>query len=366
MLERMPLLAWIDARRAAVWITGVAAMIAAIAMPMNVAPDGPEPAVAAVSIGGLLAIAAIGFVPRTGSTALDAAWIVERVVWPAVGWTLGAVLRGDPSLAGWGSLGVVLGGVPLVGLARVGLVPSDAAGIALAAVAMAGGAGWWASVARHSSVTGGPVAAILLVAFSLCVIVIGRSERTGGAARHAANHLLTGAAMAGSLLGMVVWLFLTPTSAGIDLVASLAWFVALALPPATLGDGLSHGIVWRRLEQAAPLVERPLLRLVPGRRRDAGRAPIVAAAILGWPPLVAAVVGGADGGRGQWAVIIIAALVVGAGLLLAASALGEAVGASPDTQQAAALAGVCLATVVMLRIAAGVPPVFPVLPVGGG
>jgi hypothetical protein len=137
--------------------------------------------------------------------------------------------------------------------------------------------------------------------------------------------------MMGAMAGMVGWLFLAAEHAIFDLVASLAWFAALAVPSATMGDGVSHAAVWRRLERAAP---RGRLRLGPGRTRDGVQAVVTAAAVVGWPPLVAAALAGGDAARSVAAWLVVSAIAAAAILLLGAVGLGRLVGATPDTQLA--------------------------------
>lgn len=366
MLARLPLLMRIDARRGCLWISGMAAAVAAATLPTTMPTDLPGSAVAAVALGVVLAVAAVGFVPRTGSAALDATWIVARVAWPAVGWAAVALARGAPDVAAWGGLGIALGGGCLTALARLGLIPADAAGVGLAAAGVACAVGWWATAASGSERSGAMVSALALSVAFAGVSAVSASGRARAAARQFANHLLTGTAMAGALLGMVMWLFLVPDRAGLDLLASLAWFVSLALPAATLGDGVSHLGFWRRFERAHPVGAGWPSRLGPGRRRDAVRAPLLAAAILGWPPFVATVVGGFGGGLAPWTIAIVIALAVGALLVVATTTLGDAAGVRPDAQHAAALAAVGLAAVMLLRAGAGSFPAPLNSQVGGG
>jgi len=365
MLSRLPLLVRIEARHAPVWIAALAAATLAAFLP-RVAPAGlPGPASAAVVLGGLLAVAAIGFVPRTGSPSLDAAWTSARAMWPVAGWSVAAVASGEPGLAAWGCGGVMLGAGCLGFLARLSLVPADAAGTVLAALGVAGAAGGWATAAWGGDHRGATVAAAVMLVCCVGAIAAAASRRARDSVRHLANHLLTGAAMGGALLGMVLWLFLMPDVARLDLCASAAWFVALALPAATLGDGVSHRAVWRRWERAQPHAVAWPMHLGPGRRRDTLRAPVVTAAILGWPPFVAAAVGGFADGPSRWAVAIVALLAAGGLFLIALALLGEAARVPPDVQQAAALAAVGLLAVALLHAAAG-GPASPASLVAGG
>lgn len=357
MLAGLSLLARIDARGGCLWISGIAAAVSVAILPATMPPGLPGSAVTSLALGVLLAVAAVGFVPCTGAASLDATWVVVRACWPAVGWGAVALVRGMPDLAAWGCLGVSLGGGCLAAVARRGLIAADAAGVVLAVAGIAFAAGWWVTAAAGSDRSGALATAFVVsvaIAAALAISGCGRA-----AARQSANHLLTGAAMAGALSGMVVWLFLIPDHAGLDLLASVGWFVSLALPAATLGDGVSHLGVWRRSERSQPVATGWAARLGPGRRRDSLRAPLLAAAVIGWPPFVAAVVGGFGGAHAPWTIAIGAALVTGALFLIAMTMLGDAAGVRPDAQQAAALAAVALAAVTLLQAAAGAAPAPP-------
>jgi hypothetical protein len=72
-------------------------------------------------------------------------------------------------------------------------------------------------------------------------------------------------------------------------------------------------------------------------------AVLTTAALLGWPPLVAAVVSGADPARSWPAASVVAALAAAGGVLLTVVWLGERARMSPATLQAAAIGGACLA-----------------------
>lgn len=362
MLARLPLLARIEARRVASWIAAVGAAAAAGCLPLAMPPGLPDRATVAVVLGGLFAVAAGGAVPRTGSGRLDRLWLAARLVFPAAGWLAAALARGEPAVGGWAAAGVALGGAWLAVMTHAGLVAADAAGASLMASGIAGGVGWWAAVVRRADgEVGGMAAVAMLIAGVGLAAVASGVARQRSIARHAARHLLTGGVMAAALFGMVVWLFLAPEAAPLDLVASLAWFVAAAVPAATLGDGVGQAAAWRQSDRAAPRAGTWPRRLPPGRCRDAALGPLVVAAILGWPPLVAAVVAeaGADAGRPLVAIGIVAALAAAAAAVVAVAALGEAAGVAPDALQAGALTAVGLAVALACGVAAAAPPPEP-------
>jgi hypothetical protein len=126
------------------------------------------------------------------------------------------------------------------------------------------------------------------------------------------------ASMIAALLGMAGWLFLAPERSGWYGLLAACCFVALAAPRATLAWGAVGSIARSRL---LATVAGPGLRSAPQ-----WRVPITTAAILAWPPLVAAgVVGGEQATDRLWlvaevlawgvalAVVTTAALRLGAG-----------------------------------------------------
>jgi hypothetical protein len=158
--------------------------------------------------------------------------------------------------------------------------------------------------------------------------------------------LLTAAAMAAALYGMVSWLFLDPSRAALFPVMAAAAYAALAIPEATFGDGVSDTVAWRRLHRSAagPVSRRGRLR--PGFRRSALIAAVSNAAILGWPPLVAAALSAGRGdavGDTVGAVIVLA--LAATGLILIALG-GDMLRATPDSMHAAAIAAAAAAAIV--------------------
>ncbi|MEI6239970.1 MAG: hypothetical protein WCR51_06250 [Planctomycetia bacterium] len=359
MLGRVPLLASVDARRPAAWLALATAAIGAALLPDAVPADCPAPAVMAAVFGALLAVMAIGdAVPQGHTPAFDLVWLAERAAWPLFGWLLAAGGRADVWLAGSGALGIATGAALLAILGRRGLLAADAASATLVAAGCAGAAGWWADVVWPERMPGAGVAigGFVGLAVTAGALLGHRQVSPATSVRYTARHLLTAAAMMGAMAGMVGWLFLAADLAAFDLVASLAWFVSLAVPAATLGDGVSHAAVWRRVERAAPHCAGGRLRLGPGRRRDGVLAAVTAAALLGWPPLVAAAVAGGDVARSWPSLLVVAALAVAVIVLLCIVSLGGAVGATPDTQLAVAIAGTCLCMAVVPFVGPGQAP----------
>jgi hypothetical protein len=333
MPSRLLLLVRIDARRPAAWLTLAAAAAAGM---LSAAPfdAGPTPAVWAVVVGVVLAVAALGDVtPQSSGAICDTVWCAERAAWPLVGWLAAAACLGAGGATACGAVGSLAGGAMYALLCRRGLLAADAASVTLVVACCAGAAGWWADAMWPGRMPGAwlTIAGLGGVAAAVWAVPGVRELATVASLRSSARHLLTAAAMMGSMAGMVGWLFLAAEHAIFDLVASLAWFAALAVPSATMGDGVSHAAVWRRLERAAP---RGRLRLGPGRTRDGVQAVVTAAAVVGWPPLVAAALAGGDAARSGAAWLVVSAIAAAAILLLGAVGLGRLVGATPDTQLA--------------------------------
>jgi len=358
VLRRFALLVGIDARRPASWLAAATGLAAAALLPAALPVGWPSPPLVSAALGGLLAAIGAGQAPAAREAAGPACLtLAARICWPLAGWLGAAAVRGDCWLAASGGLGICAAGVVVAACARRDLLPADAATAAILVAAGAAALGWWAEGGGPAGVPGRVVGcgALCAAAFVAAAWGGGRPAAWATPPRQRARRVVTTLAMAAALGGMVGWLFLAPECAPLDLVASLGWFIALAVPAATLGDGVSHARLWRRAERAAPAAPG-LGALGPGRRRDALQAALTTAAILGWPPLVAAVVGGLDGGGAWPAAAVVAALGAAATLLGAACLVGEALTASPDTQQALVLAGCVVAVVVA---AAGAPGLLP-------
>lgn len=338
MPSRLLLLVRIDARRPAAWLTLAAAAAAGMLSAASF-DAGPTPAVWAAVVGAVLAVAALGMAtlgdvtPQSSRAICDTVWCAERAAWPLAGWLAAAACLGAGGATACGAVGSVAGGAMYALLCRRGLLAADAASVTLVVACCAGAAGWWADAVWPGRMpgVGVTIAGLGGVAAAVWAVPVVRELATVASMRSSARHLLTAAAMMGAMAGMVGWLFLAAEHAIFDLVASLAWFAALAVPSATMGDGVSHAAVWRRLERAAP---RGRLRLGPGRTRDGVQAVVTTAAVVGWPPLVAAALAGGDAARSGAAWLVVSAVAAAAILLLGAVGLGRLVGATPDTQLA--------------------------------
>jgi len=344
-LRRWLLLATIDSRQPAAWLALAVAAVAAALLPEATPAGWPASAVVATLLGAALAVMALGDAGNFREPAgVDAGWLAERVAWPLVGWGVAVALRQQWPMLASGAIGILATAALMAALIRRGALGADAASAALLAAGGSAAAGWWAEslwpgrlpVERAAEMA---AAALLVLAVFLMLATIPATP----ALRFHLRRALTAAGMIGAVAGMVAWLLLAADRAALDLAASLAWFAALAVPAATLGDGVSHAALWRRLERAAPAAAGGRLRLPPGRTRDCVIAVLTSAAILGWPPLVAAVVSGADLARSWPAASVVVALAAAAGVLLTVVWLGERARMSPATLQAAAIGGASLA-----------------------
>jgi hypothetical protein len=335
------LLATIDSRQPAAWLALAVAAATAALLPEATPCGWPAPAVVATLLGAALAVMALGDAGNFREPAgIDAGWLAERVAWPLVGWGAAAALRQHWPLLACGAIGILATAALVAAFVRRGALGADAASAALLAAGGSAVAGWWAESLWAGRLPAEMAAAAVL---GLVVFLMVATIRATPALRIHLRRALTAAGMIGALAGMVAWLLLAADRAALDLAASLAWFAALAVPAATLGDGVSHAALWRRLERAAPAAAGGRLRLPPGRTRDGVFAVLTTAALLGWPPLVAAVVSGGDPARSWPAASVVATLSAAAGVLLAVVWLGERARMSPATLQAAAIGGACLA-----------------------
>lgn len=343
-VRRWMLLATIDARQPAAWLALAVAAATAALLPEATPCGWPAAAVVATLLGAALAVMALGDAGNFREPAgIDAGWLAERVAWPLVGWGAAAAVRQHWPLLACGAIGILATAALMAALVRRGALGADAASAALVAAGGSAAAGWWAESlwpGRLPAERAAEMAAAALLV--LVVFLAGVTIRATPALRFSLRRALTAAGMIGAVAGMVAWLLLAADRAALDLAASLAWFAALAVPAATLGDGVSHAALWRRLERAAP-TNAGRLRLPPGRTRDGVFAVLTTAALLGWPPLVAAVVSGADPARSWPAASVVAALAAAGGVLLTVVWLGERARMSPATMQAAAIGGACLA-----------------------
>ena len=350
-MRRLMLLARIDARRPAAWLSLVVATVAAWLLPEATAVCRPAPAILAMMVGVTVGVMAAGDAAQlVRGAGIDRGWCAERAAWPLIGWGLSMGLRGEGLLLGCGCLGIVVAAGLVAALVRCAVLAADAASATLATACCGGALGWWLDHLMPARKPGAVVA--LGVAVGVLVGVAG-AARPSAILRSGMRGFLTAAAMTAAVAGMVGWLFLAPEFACLDLAASLALFTAMAVPAATLGDGVSQSIAWRRLERTMP---RPRFGLGPGRGRDAVVAGLTPAALLGWPPLVAAALAGGDVGRSWPAAGVALGLVGAAGMLLVIVAVGELAVVHPDAVQAAALGTACLVGLAIVTARPQGPP----------
>jgi len=321
----------IDARRPASWIAlaaggwsgwwliaGASGIAAGMVMPLAAA----------------LAVAAIGDLPsdRLISRGADARggwsllWACERAAWPWAGLQIGMLVAGAASLAAAcdAGAGTLLAPLIMEAARRRGAGAADAASIALLSAA-AGAAVSSAAAAGAGGAGGGVPAVVWLLAGGLAWAWARIGTAATGAdpidgQRHGVELVqtdvlpangplrqwLTGLAMGASLVMMAGWLVLDRGGqAGGDgrpawttLVWGLsaaAWFIALAMPLATLQDGVAGAGAWDRLLRSAarrkPVRETAfgwLDRARPGSLRFAWGVAWSQANILAWPTLICA------------------------------------------------------------------------------
>jgi hypothetical protein len=159
--------------------------------------------------------------------------------------------------------------------------------------------------------------------------------------------------MMAALLGMVGWLFLDPTRATDFRTMTLAWFVSLAVPLATLGDGAMHTRAWRWVYRSAPLrfsgagPTGVMLRFWRPRlgSESFSRVTVVSlAAILAWPAVVAALILAGEPAVAWRAASTVMSLAVAAVAMAGLGRAGANLGWSGDSTQALALLGALVAT----------------------
>ncbi len=320
----------VTARRPASWLALAAAAVATWSLVRGGAGSWPA---AALVAGAAAAAAGRGSLPREAA----AAWAAGRMAWPATGAVIGWLAGGADPLA-VAPLGMVLAACAataftVVSTARAGLAPSEvtacgltagfAAALAGCLAAPAGGA-WPAAAACWALVT---AAAPRLPR---------RTAEAGGVPRGPLGGALPRAAMASALGAMVIFLFLAPHLAWGYAVVAAGWLLAIVAPRAALGHG-GDGDAARRGRLATA-----------GRRGGpamaAARLVAAYAAVLAWPPLVAAVLTGSAGAAVE--PLAITAVIAGlAGALVALIGGALAAGCSRDTACAVALCAAVAAAV---------------------
>lgn len=290
---------------------------------------------AAILAGAGCVVMAIGAPPRLVASPVGET-VALRAAWPLAGVLAGGLIagaRGAEAAAGVGCLAAGAAALTFAQWLRRGgtAVESSTATLVIAvatagAVAAAQGAG----MPLRVLVAVGAWLGLCMAGFAWPAVQPYGWNGAGEGAGSSAGRGLMAAAMLSSLAGMVTWLFLAPERSGWYLALAAGWFVALAVPEATLSVGLSRSGGRRRLLDATP--DMPAGG--PGRAArtmrhawrlwlDTWRPAATGAAILGWPPLVAAALSPAPGPAlmlaaviGSWAAILtsVATVSLAAGL----------------------------------------------------
>jgi hypothetical protein len=138
-----------------------------------------------------------------------------------------------------------------------------------------------------------------------------------------------------------------------------AWFIGLAVPQATLQDGMAGARDWDRLFRTTPRAHRgsAAWRTVlwaprVGPVRFAGGVSLTQAAVLGWPVLVCAVLSLPTPAAARLPLGIVIGLAMAAAVVTAIVWLGTSVRASRETMFAAALAIMVILVVGILSVTA--------------
>jgi hypothetical protein len=310
------------ARRPASWLAMVAVAPATLAC-CGLSETWRPPA--AILVGAIGAVAAVGGLMRT----VDAAsWAAARALWPAAGAGLAGLVDALRSCGGVTSATVIAACATTTAMlavqARAAAPPATASGAALIAGVIAAGA------AAVATLTGVRVAAWPLVALAgwgaAAALLVVRSAARPGAV---ATAVPPGAVMVSALVAMVACLFLAPEwSWGYAAMAG-GWLLVDALPRAALAYGMDGDAARCRLLATATGGQWR-------RGRAAARLLAASAAVLGWPPLVAAALSGTVA-SGTRPLAIAAAIAAAAGVLAALVAASLAAGGSRDTALCAAL-----------------------------
>jgi len=138
-----------------------------------------------------------------------------------------------------------------------------------------------------------------------------------------------------------------------------AWFIGLAVPQATLQDGMAGSRDWDRLFRTTPRARRSGAAWRPslwaprvGPVRFAGGVSLTQAAVLGWPVLVCAALSLPTPAAARLPLGIVIGLAVAAALVTAIVFIGATVRASRETTFAAAVAIMVVLVVGIISIAA--------------
>jgi hypothetical protein len=344
------------------------------------------------------------------------AWACERAAWPLVGMTLG-MLAGGGGLASFGpeffgmlaaaTAGALLAAVTTAaGRLAGGATAADAASLVLLLAAASAAAGSGLASGLGGSGAGGGVAWLLLGGLGWAwsrsqraareTLLPGSPRATQVAAAdvlHAdalpANgplrQTMTRLAMVAALAAMAGWLVLEPAvdpgyggeqdhaglqgqweqlvqfqrAAVVWALFTAAWFIGLAVPQATLQDGMAGARDWDRLFRTTPRARRSSAAWRPGLWaprlgpvRFAGGVSLTQAAVLGWPVLVCAVLSLPTPAAARLPLGIVIGLAVAAAVVTAVVWLSATVRASRETAFAAALAIMVVLVVGILSITA--------------
>lgn len=344
-LGMMPILVRLEARRPATWLAAIGGGLSGLAA---------DPLVA-VAAGALATVAASGELPTAWPPTARGLARGFRVGIPLVACVAAAVESGG-AMAAWACLGMALAAITAAAVASPATTAADAATATLVSAALA-------LAAARSTGLAGPAAAATIAAVWLAGAAFlawwerhpmprgwagdaGNSlPRTGGVAIERGplptsgptRRLLGLTAMASALAAMAGWLLLSPEHALHALELTLAWFVCLAVPAALLQDGEAIRAAWERVFRASPRAGRARLRPGLGWSLFAGRVAIGHAAVLGWPALVALVVGFASPVGARPAGLVLAALGCAAAALVAGSLVAAWLGLRGETAFAAAV-----------------------------
>jgi len=371
------LLVRIDARRPASWLALLAAAGGLVA-----AAEAQAPAAVALGwwAGTLAVVAALGELPDDDqwSGMPPPPWLAGRLLWPLAGWGLGwwlgwgfsALARGENAWPAGAAVvaGIVAGGAAVRGALAWKARAADASSVALVLGGVAT-AGALAVPAATRSEWCLPAASLAWIsAATISVAVAGSQSRLAPADRPTQRtgeeppvlpvigplrRRLNSSAMVAALLGMVCWLFLDSTRAADFHAMTLAWFVSLAVPLATLGDGAMHTRAWRWLYSSSPVLFPPARSTAvmprfwrPRLGSDSfSRVTVVSyAAILAWPALVAALILAGEPAVAWRAASTVLAVAAAALALVALGRAGARLGWSGDSTQAVALLGALVAT----------------------
>lgn len=295
-LGLVPLLLRLEMRRPAAWIAAACG-----------AASGTcgEPHVA-VAAGALAMVAGLGDTPAAWPTLARGLARSLRVAGPLAACLVVAGMRGGPSTA-WACLGMVLAAATAIVVKSPVTTDADAATATLVCAAAAIGTARMAGA--HGANSAGLIVAVWLTGAALAAwwerraprLTVHGNElpRSAGAGFERGplptsgptRRLLGVAAMASTLAAMAGGLLLSPEYGPLAMALTVAWYASLALPAALLQDGEAVRAGWGRL-LASSAAGPARLRWQPlGWLRFAGRVVGAHAAILGWPVLVAWVVG---------------------------------------------------------------------------